>query len=397
MYRIRHGAAPLLTILAASCIGDGAEGPSLAVRDSAGVRVVENGDLPVAEWSVGAEPLFTVGWDDDHPPFTWLQSGRIIPDGGALVGDFSAGTIYQLGSDGTVVQTWGRKGEGPGEYQALDAILMRGDSIFVSDGRLGRLTLLAPDGGVRTTTMPAASGHAISSLLTDGRVLLIPGEGYGAVTEMRAEWVFETMPILAMNPGESAVDTLAELPHLRRWYGTRGASPGPVHVKGRAGGFAGGFAWGRSDEREVRWYDGSGRLRQVSRWQEQAVALTLDQRDRMMRSYEDAFRTAGLPESFMTAQVAELQELLDRYDGPLPYWDTFKVDRLENIWLSAYTPDGQPRRHEWRVFADDGTAVGWIDLPDLIDVLDITDDRILAVRRDQLDVPAVVMLDLIKP
>jgi len=30
-------------------------------------------------------------------------------------------------------------------------------------------------------------------------------------------------------------------------------------------------------------------------------------------------------------------------------------------------------------------------------ILDVTDDRILAVRLDELDVPAVVMIELIKP
>jgi hypothetical protein len=37
-----------------------------------------------------------------------------------------------------------------------------------------------------------------------------------------------------------------------------------------------------------------------------------------------------------------------------------------------------------------------VDLPEVVGILDITDDRILALRRDELDVPAVVMIGLIK-
>ena len=44
----------------------------------------------------------------------------------------------------------------------------------------------------------------------------------------------------------------------------------------------------------------------------------------------------------------------------------------------------------------DGAAVGWIDLPGVIAILDITDDRVLAVAHDELDVPAVQLIELFK-
>lgn len=364
-------------------------------QDSAGVRIVENGAAPATRWHVG-EPVLTVGWRADDPTFTWPQSGRISRDGGVLVGDFGAGTIYQIESDGLVSRAWGRKGEGPGEYQALDAILLRGDSIVVSDSRLQRLTLLARDGGVETRPLPGSFLHQASAILADGRVLLIPGEGYSGVAETRPEWVFETQPILAVSLDDGAVDTLAVLPHLRRWYGARGASPGPVQVKGRAGGFVGGFAWARSDLPEVRWYDGSGRLVQIARWEEERTPLTSEWRRQMTQAYEDAYRSRGAEESFVKAQLAELRDGLDRYDGPLPLWSELHVDRLGNVWLSEYgiPGDGLDR---WRVLTRDGTFAGWVDMRDIVAVLDITDGRVLAVRLNEVDVPAFVVLEVTKP
>jgi hypothetical protein len=348
-------------------------------------------------WHLATSPLFTLGWGPDDPTFTWIQSGRILPDGGALVGDFAAGAIYRIGAGGSVLATWGRKGEGPGEYQALDAMLLRGDSIVVSDGRLLRVTLLSPEGEVLATRpMPGAFMHEVSSILTDGRLLLIPGDGYGGVSEPRPEWVFERQPILAASLDGSPVDTLAELPHLRRWYGTRGASPGPVAVKGRAGGFADGFAWSRADEPEVRWYDGTGRLVRIARWEEEPVPLTPELKRRMASRTEESFRARGVEETFLAAQLAQLEEGLDRHEGPLPYWDAFHVDRQGNAWLREYALPAEPSAR-WRVITRDGTFVGWIDLPDVISILDITDDRILAVRLDELDVPAVLMIELFKP
>lgn len=388
--------------LALACGREGSERTAGAlseptVRDSAGVRIVENGAMPAARWRVDAEPLFTVGWDEGDPDFTWPQSGRILPDGGAVVGEFAEGRIYRLGPDGTVVETVGRKGEGPGEFQGFDAILLEGDSILVSDGRLLRVTLVAPDGAVRTAPLPSGSFlHHASATLSDGRLLLVPGDGYSGVAETRQEWVFQTQPILAASPEGGLVDTVAELPHLRRWYGSRGASPGPVQVKGRAGAFAEGFAWARSDEPGVRWYDGAGRLVQVARWDEEPAPLTPEWRSEMRRIYEEAYRSRGSEEAFVAAQLATLEEGLDRHQGPLPYWDRFLVDRLGNAWLSDYTLPGQaPRR--WSVVARDGAVVGWVDLGGVTAILDVTDDRILGVRRDELDVPAVTMFALIKP
>lgn len=327
--------------------------------------------------------------------FTWVQSGWILPDGGALVGEFGEGRIYRIGSDGLVVETWGRKGEGPGEYQALDAILPWADSILVSDGRLRRVTILSPDGNVRTTSLAGTFLHEASAILTDGRLLLVPGDGYSGVAETRPEWVFETQPILAVDLEAAMADTLGELPHLRRWYGTRGGSPGPVQVKGRAGGFAEGFAWARSDEREVRWYDHTGHLVQLVRWDEEPASLTLEWRGEIRRVFEDAYRSRGAEEGFITAQLAELEEGLNLHEGPLPYWDQLHVDRTGNVWLSRYSPPGQVPE-EWRVLDRDGAYGGWVDLAGVISILDITDDRILAVRLDEFDVPAVTMFELFK-
>ena len=366
------------------------------VSDSSDVRMVENAELVEGRWRIGSEPVFSVGWGSGDPDFTWLQSGRILPDGGALVGDYGSGSLFRIAQDGAVLAQWGQKGEGPGEFQGLDAILTDGDSILVSDGRQFRLTVLSFDGEVvGTHRMPGSMLYQLSSILPERRLLFVPGDGYGAVRDIRPEWVFETLPILAWEIDGESADTLAELAHLRRWYGTRGAGPGPIVVKGRTAGFEDGFAWARSDVPEVHWYDAQGRLQQVARWSEEAPELTSATR----RAFEDGLRAAmladGAPEEMVQRRVAELDEGFDLHEGPLPLWRSFHVDRLGNAWLSEYTFIGEfPDR--WRVLRRDGALIGWVDVPDVVAVLDVTDDRLLAVRFDELDVPALIMFELIK-
>jgi hypothetical protein len=389
----------VLAVLGTGCGAEGGgrgeiEAAVAVVRDSAGVRIVENGVIGQASWRVGPAPLFVVGWEESGPAFTWTQSGRIMEDGGALVGDPVEGMIYRLGPDGTVMELWGGKGEGPDEYQRFDAILEKGDSILISDGGLRRVTLRGPDGGVRTAPLPrVVTLPVVSAVLSDGRMLVIPGEGYAGVADMRPEWVFQTQPVVVADLGEGTSDTIADLPHLRRWYGSPGASPGPIHVKGRASGVPGGFAWARADRREVRWFDEAGEVMQVARWKEEEVGLSPEWRARMRATWADAYESR--PPAFVEAQLARLEEELDLHDGPLPYWERFNVDRSGDVWLSAFPVYSHPPER-WRVLRRNGELVGWVDLPGVIVILDITDDRVLAVSLNELDVPAVMMLELIR-
>ena len=400
MSRINRRAAFLLSALGVAC-GQGSEGRADAtgdrvVQDSSGIRIVENEQPPTGGWRVDPSPVFTLGWASGDPTFTWIQSGQILRGGGAIVGDFGAKAIYGIGPGGSLMTTWGREGEGPGEYRGLDAMLLRGDSILISDGRLRRVTLLAFDGKVLATwPLPGAFLHQVSSFLADGRLLLVPGSGYNAVSEIRPEWVFETQPILAADLEHGKVDTIASLPHLRRWYGTRGASPGPVSVTGRAGGVADGFAWSRSDRPEVRWYDQTGRLLQIARWNEQPAPVTAELRRQMASNLENSLRARGADATLVAAQLAELEKGFDRHDGPLPYWDAMHVDRQGNVWLRQYSLPGHPSAN-WRVITREGGFLGWIEVPNIVSILDITDDRILAVRLNDVDVPAVVMFELSK-
>ena len=400
--RIRAVSTPLLLLLLACSQdapldGSGAsDGPwQQSVTDSAGVRIVEGGPLAQLSWQAGA-PVFEVGWDPDDPTFTWIQSGRILSDGGALLGDYGSGALYRLGPDGEVLSTWGGKGGGPGEYQRLDGIVLRGDTVIVSDGEQQRMTMLSPVGAVLHTT-PLSGGffHQASSVLSDGRVLLVPSVGYAGVSDMRPEWVFEHQPVLAFSVSDETSDTLAMVPHLRRWYGSRGAGPGPVSVRGEAAGFQGGFAAARADEPAVRWYDPAGRVTQIVRWAEEARPLTAEWKQQYTASMEEALRAGGMDEARAARQLQELQEGFDRHDGPLPFWGAFHVDEVGNAWLQQYSrPMDRPTG--WRVISREGDAGGWVDLPDVVQILDITDDHVLAVSFDESDVPAAVMIPLTK-
>lgn len=395
-YATRIAALTVATFTAA-CSSEAGSGPpaGVSVRDSAGVRIVESDAGRSAGWRVDTAAVFTTGWAAGGPSFAWPQAGRILPDGGAVVGEFTQGALYRLAPDGSVAATWGRKGEGPGEFESFDAIVVDGDSILVSDVRLRRITWLSNSGTLLSTArLPGAYTHRASSLVGDGRLLLVPGGGYSALLEpARQAWTFETQPILAVDIERGQVDTLVVLEHLRRWLGARGAPPGWIRVMGTAGGFPGGFAWARSDRAEVRWYDSAGALTQIARWNEAPEPFTAEYRAWMVGAFEEVWASTGQGEAYVARLRSQMDESLDRHDGPLPYWNALVVDREGTVWTRRYGPLVAPS-NAWRVVTHDGVFGGWVELPGVAEVLDITDDRLLVVLRDEMDVPAVAMLRL---
>ncbi len=389
-------------VAAGSCVGGdgssaGNSGAGPVVWDSAGVRVVENGAAPTARWTVTPEPSFRIGWDEDGPLFTWVQSGRILPDGGALLAEQSTGTVYRLDASGVVVDSLGGRGQGPGEFERMDGIVLHADSIVVSDNRQARVTVIAPDGGVRTARLPGGSIlPELSAVAPDGRMLMVQGDAYGGPPRGgETGWVFNEEPILAVSPDGARADTLAILAHVRLWYDARAGTPGPIWVKGRAGGYDDGFAWARSDQTAVRWYDWEGRLVQIARWMESPTEVDAELRRRIVDQYRAAWADNGWDAPRTNRQLEELEDGLERFDLPLPYWDQLHVDRLGNVWLSRYPPPFT-RSEAWQIVERNGRHAGEVVVPGSIRILDATEDRVLAVVMNELDVPAVVMHEIVK-
>jgi hypothetical protein len=60
--------------------------------------------------------------------------------------DNFAGRIFVVGSDGRLLRTIGRRGSGPGEFQAVRSVqTLSGDSLLAYDPALGRITVFPPE------------------------------------------------------------------------------------------------------------------------------------------------------------------------------------------------------------------------------------------------------------
>ena len=93
--KIRTSVAVGLLALAFGCKPSELPPRAVTVRDSAGVRIVENGSVAgrIASWRLSEEPLFRTGWERDGPAFGAIRNGVIMSDGRFAVADQQADQI----------------------------------------------------------------------------------------------------------------------------------------------------------------------------------------------------------------------------------------------------------------------------------------------------------------
>jgi len=94
----------------------------------------------------------------------------VRPDGVIAITQFRDGTVLFFGRDGNLLSKIGRQGAGPGEFRSPHKIGWQGDSLWVHDMALNRITLLLPDRRiVRTISVPALRPNAVTGRLPVGQ------------------------------------------------------------------------------------------------------------------------------------------------------------------------------------------------------------------------------------
>ncbi len=131
--------------------------------------------------------------------------------GNVYVADLRSKRVIVFDASGAVSGEAGREGEGPGEFQIPNGLGWRGDTLWVSDSRLRRVTLLTRAGGVVRTITPNPQhlarhqfGHQLA-LFADGSVLVLPLVSLGTYGDPTGE---VAAPAIRLVPGTDTLDTL---------------------------------------------------------------------------------------------------------------------------------------------------------------------------------------------
>ncbi|HEX6316059.1 MAG TPA: hypothetical protein VFZ73_14410, partial [Gemmatimonadaceae bacterium] len=204
----------LLASVATSTIPLGVS-PAQAVRDSAGVQIVENRTAGLGAsraWRISPQPLMTIGGQqadtDTLGELNLVMGITRLRDGRFAVGVQASHAVRFYDARGRFLSSAGRRGQGPGEFRQIMGVWStRGDTLVVLDQ--GELEIFTGDGKFVTQGASRARGDRFvypSAVLSDGSYL---GIAYDNVrTPPPAGRVRSSRPVVHVSRDGERVDTV---------------------------------------------------------------------------------------------------------------------------------------------------------------------------------------------
>ncbi|MEJ2678270.1 MAG: hypothetical protein P8174_04235, partial [Gemmatimonadota bacterium] len=258
-----------------------------AVRDSAGIRVVENGaaDAPgLAEWRIAAAPTVDVGVLEGAPEYQLFRvsGAERLSDGRLVVANTGTQELRFYDAQGRYLKSVGREGDGPGEFRmGFGLMRLRGDTLAVFDWSLRRISWFAPDGVfVRSAAVAerdAGTFPIVRGAFADGSFFALAGPVFRPGEVPKGSFQRDTR-YFRVGPEGAVADTLGSFPGPEEYNGQEG---GGFFVTSLPLGAAPAYAvagerfwFGDGRHARVGTYDETGRLRALVRWQQAARPVT---------------------------------------------------------------------------------------------------------------------------
>ncbi len=386
--------AAVPALLAGCQDGQAPAGGTFEVRDSAGIRIVENARPPEGSrlgWRIGLEPAVSIGVFEGEEPYMLYGAldGTRLPDGRIVVANRGTDELRVFDGQGNYLATWGREGEGPTDFRSLaDVEKWTGDSIMAwytgamgmavydSAGEFGRTFVL------RSQQTPGWLRPRPAAARTDGTLLSTRDvedldsaivELWDADGVMSASLGAHPAEEIIITEGERGTRILSRLAYSRRlvagiWGDLVVASP--------------------TSHYEIRAFGADGTLERIVR------------RDHVPRSPTEADRAPFVEEQLLNYEGLDIPEAVVEQARQefetTPFADYFPAfssvigDALGHLWVEEYKYPREDRGGTlWTVFDPEGHALGFVETPEGLEVYEIGEDYILGRVRDELDIESI--------
>jgi hypothetical protein len=375
------------------------------VRDSAGVRIVENSSPTwTSPWRVAEEASLTIGSveDDAGRALYQVQGALRLANGRIVIANHGTLELRFYNEAGEFVSRAGGQGGGPGEFLSVEWISRFGPdsllavdvrnhrvSYFDTDGRFGRSVRLEPNAEV---PVPRALGVFADGSLLATRALFVLGARLPARAEREEQRLFRYQP-----DGRSA-ESVGSFPGTERAvFETGRVTPAGEQEAirlarrfGRNTTYAAAgtrFYVADNDTYEIGVYSIDGRLTHLFRKRRSPLLVT----EADLSALEDS----------VLANESDLILRRSWENRPPPpatmpaYAPDIHLDPDLNLWVREYSRPGD-REWTYSVFDADGIFLSVVTLPSGLGILDIGRDYVLGLRRDDLDVEYVQLHELLK-
>jgi len=402
----------LLTWLGATSSAE-AQSTGTTVRDSGGVRIVDNARPAWSArtaWTLSAAPVLTIGTTaGGEAHFGRIAGATRLRDGRIVVAERASLQLRTFDSTGRHLRTVGGKGQGPGEFSDI-GVMMRlpGDSLAVESMRYS--SIFAPNGEfVRQVRYgPFAPGLlqvpfvAVIGRFDDGSAVVGDFPQGRSVPRGAARWV-DSSTFLLVDPSGAVVRDVRRVP-AASFAASVGAPQlltlGPELVHASA---ANHVYLGFGDQYAIREYDASWTLRRIIRRAWTPTPLSL----RDLDSYVDAWMTMWSKETGAKRDRERLAQINAQYPDALPAFSDLLASPSGELWLRDPALAGAAAcmclsgvtdtPSTWNVFDLDGQWLGEVQMPARFTPAEIGPDYVLGQLRDTDNVLRVVMYRIVKP
>lgn len=391
-----RGSGALLLALSVAlfpaCGAGEAEVPRVnAIRDSAGVRIVENATPQWPDgrgWRIDPSPLVEIqgpGESGSDPLFEVAGALRLA-DGRIVVANGGANALYFFGPDGAFLSSVGAEGAGPGESRRMDALLpYRGDSLAVFDAAMQRLSVFSDEGQLGRTVrvdVPGPRPHMIGALadgpLVVGNSPFQPGTGV---------WRDSAVYVQVAANGER-IDTLGRWPTEEMYSIQYDGRPvwGYRPFGRRTWAVAAGDALhvGTGDAYEIETYTSNGRLARLIRAAQRGAALGKEHIARYERERLEGSRGSRaypVVEGVLASGKVP-------YPNRLPPHGSILAADDGGLWVQ-HVPLPGDQTIRWSVFNPEGRLLGTIAAPPDLQLLQVGPDFVLGLYRDDVGIESV--------
>lgn len=337
----------------------------------------------LAEWRLMAVPIVAIGGDGAmETEFLRISSAWRATDGTIVVVNGGSRELRYFSATGAFLRSFGRQGEGPGEFRSVGWSTHAGDTAIVYDGSLRRITWVhagLPNGhSIRRVSTTDDRGPDVVGRLEDGRWLVhaLSNPDVNARGRQRPTGYAG----LLASDASGRVEWLAEGPDLSLFVS--GASEKMVSVGVAA--FPASFAMSASGRRiwlgdraedSVTMIDAASGVRTVVRLPDAPTMLT--------RSFVAAERAGELDLARTAAQrrMVERKYEADLLPDRLPAFGEMVPGLEGSVWVERLTSVVADSTR-YVVISPNGSVVARVTAPPGFRVTDVGSDVVVGVHRD---------------
>ena len=391
-------------VLISACANGDLPTPGI-VRDSAGVTIVQNNARvwrSGQEWRIGQE-LFRIGTGGAAAGQELHRvAGAVRLSGGAIV-IANAGTaeLRRYSADGRYLGSSGGEGEGPGEFRSLTWIgRTDDDSILAWDARLLRVSVFSSEGEYIRTYSPELEeelvGQRVEGTVGEGRLVMRRGSSFepvggggGVQRQPLTVWRIDPEGQIELSIGPFLGETV-ELRPARNGEGIIRTQV-PFGTTTLIGAHAGRIYVSESSLFDIHVYGPDGTLERRIRRPADSLPVTASDLTAWIES-----QLAPLPpiEEIRAGMRASLERLTPA--DFIPVLQTLALDTEGNLWVESGRHADSPLA-TYSVFDPGGAWLGDVTLDGSMEVLEIGENGVIVLVRDELDVESVRVLALHRP